>query len=113
MNNRKSRNKLQKYFLQKEKLKIQGKNLSSVKSSRWSLFSHQKAMIFPEKQEKVEKIEKMENTLDITSPTKFFGVKKKTSFYDLVYEVLTNEELRKKLGLIKSGINKMKRVGTK
>lgn len=98
---RKSRNKLQNYFFQKEKLVELNK--SKRKSLTASLFnSHDElkkksfAAVFTEKQEK-----------DI-SPNFFGSNNKRMTFYDLVYEVLTNEELRKKLGVIKSGNNKRK-----
>lgn len=100
---RKSRNKLQNYFLQKEKL-IEINKSKQRKSIRASLFNSNDelkkksfAAVFPEKQER-----ERENS------SNFFGSKKKMTFYDLVYEVLTNEELRKKLGVIKSGIHKKK-----
>ena len=39
----------------------------------------------------------------------FFGKKQTMNFYDLVFEVLTNEDLKKKLALIKGGISKRKK----
>jgi len=36
----------------------------------------------------------------------YFGKNIKLNFYDLVYEVLTNQDLRKKLFLIKNGMKK-------
>ena len=96
----KTKNKFEKYFFQKSNLKTlikrhpstQGneKNLENIANSN---LKKKLTSIFTEKD---------------LNPS-FFGRKKKVDFYDLVYEVMANEDLKKKLLLIKEGISKKKK----
>ena len=84
--------KLQTYFFKKEQT-MKTKNTKKLSKSQTIAKKNQVTSIFSESQ----------------SNENFFGRKQKINFFDLVYEVLTNEDLKKKLAAIKGGNLKKKK----
>ena len=92
MKSHRMKNKLQTYFLKKEQT---FKTQVTTKSSK------------PKEYVKKKKISSIYT--ESQSNENYFGRKPKINFFDLVYEVLTNEDLKKKLAAIKGGNLKKKK----